>query len=50
MHKSPMAFAAAIAFLAACSDSPTTPSKASNVAGPSKLLGNGFPQGGHDYH
>jgi len=50
MHNSPIALLAAIAFLAACSDSPTTPSKASNLAGPSKLLGNGFPQGGHDYH
>jgi hypothetical protein len=49
MHKSPIALVAAIAFLAACSDSPTTPSKASNLAGPSKLLGNGFPEGGHDY-
>jgi hypothetical protein len=49
MHKSPIALLAAIAFLAACSDSPTTPSKASNLAGPSKLLGNGFPEGGHDY-
>jgi len=49
MHKSPIALLAAIAFLAACSDSPTTPSKASSLAGPSKLLGNGFPEGGHDY-
>ena len=50
MHKSPIALVAAIAFLAACSDSPTTPSKASSLTGPSKLLGNGFPSGGHDYH
>ena len=50
MHKSPIALVAAIAFLAACSDSPTTPSKVSNLAGPSRLLGNGFPSGGHDYH
>ena len=50
MHKSPIGLVAAIAFLAACSDSPTTPSKASSLTGPSKLLGNGFPQGGHDYH
>jgi len=49
MHKSPIALLTAIAFLAACSDSPTTPSKASSLAGPSKLLGNGFPEGGHDY-
>jgi hypothetical protein len=49
MHKSPIALVAAIAFIAACSDSPTTPAKASTLAGPSKLLGNGFPEGGHDY-
>jgi hypothetical protein len=49
MHKSPIALLAAVAFIAACSDAPTTPAKASALAGPSKTLGNGFPEGGHDY-
>src|SRR5262245_36810078 len=49
MNKSPIALVAAVALLAACSDSPTTPTKVSSLTGPSKLLGNGFPTGGHDY-
>jgi hypothetical protein len=49
MRKSPIAIVAAIVFVAACNDSPTTPGKLSNLSGPSKLLGNGFPEGGHDY-
>ena len=46
---SPIALVAALAFVAACNDAPTTPAKASSVVGPSRTLGNGFPEGGHDY-
>ena len=49
MRRTPIALVAALAFTAACSDSPTTPAKAVSLAGPSRTLGNGFPQGGHDY-
>ena len=48
MRMSPIALVASLAFVAACSDSPTTPAKASPLTG-SKTLGNGFPEGGHDY-
>jgi hypothetical protein len=48
MSPSPIALVAALAFVAACSDAPTTPATAP-LAGSSKLLGNGFPEGGHDY-
>ena len=48
MSPSPIALVAALAVVAACSDAPTTPAKAP-LAGSSKLLGNGFPEGGHDY-
>jgi hypothetical protein len=49
MRRSPLALVAGAAFLAACSDSPTTPTKAIPLGGPSRTLGNGFPEGGHDY-
>jgi hypothetical protein len=48
MRMSPIALVASLAFVAACSDSPTTPAKASPLTS-SKTLGNGFPEGGHDY-
>ena len=49
MQRSRFALVAAIAALAACSDTPTTPANLSSLNGPSRLLGNGFPEGGHDY-
>ena len=49
MRQSPIALIAAVAFIAACSDAPTTPAKASAISRPSATLGNGFPEGGHDY-
>lgn len=50
MRMSPIAAVAAVAFVAACSDAPTTPAtKMAAVTGPSRLLGNGFPSGGQDY-
>lgn len=49
MRTSPIALVAVIALTAACSDSPTTPVKATMPTGASRTLGNGFPQGGHDY-
>jgi hypothetical protein len=49
MRTSPIAVFAALAFVAACSDSPTTPASAAKPSGPSRTLGNGFPEGGHDY-
>ena len=50
MRMSPIAAVAALAFVAACTDAPTTPAtRAGTLAGPSRALGNGFPQGGHDY-
>lgn len=48
MRMSPIALVASLAFVAACSDSPTTPAKAPPLTS-SKTLGNGFPEGGHDY-
>jgi len=50
MRRAPLALASALVVLAACTDVPTTPPKTPNVRGPSTTLGNGFPQGGHDYH
>ena len=49
MRRSPIALLAAVAFVAACTDSPTTPAKTINPGGASRTLGNGFPEGGHDY-
>ena len=49
MRTSPIAVLATLAFVAACSDSPTTPASATKPSGPSRTLGNGFPEGGHDY-
>lgn len=49
MRTSPIAVLAAVAMIAACTDAPTTPTKATSVSRPSALLGNGFPSGGHDY-
>ena len=49
MRISPIAVLTALAFTAACSDSPTMPAKVVSLAGPSATLGNGFPEGGHDY-
>src|SRR5687768_5203305 len=44
MRTFPLSLAAIVVF-AACSEAPTTPATES----PSPALGNGFPQGGHDY-
>jgi hypothetical protein len=49
MRMSPIALVAATIFAVACSDSPAAPTKARSLAGPSRTLGNGFPQGGQDY-
>ena len=49
MRMSPIALVAAAALVAACNDAPTTPVKASALTGSSRTLGNGFPEGGHDY-
>jgi hypothetical protein len=50
MRMSPIAVVAALAFVAACTDAPTTPAaKAAALTGPSRTLGNGFPEGGQDY-
>jgi hypothetical protein len=48
MLKSPLVLGAAVAFLAACTDSPTAP-PATQSDTPLAALGNGYPQGGHDY-
>ena len=49
MRRSPITLLAAVALVAACTDSPTTPAKTINPGGASRTLGNGFPEGGHDY-
>ena len=49
MHsKSPLSLVAALFVVAACTDSPSAPT-AARTASPNAQLGNGFPEGGHDY-
>ena len=51
MHrKSLLSLVAALFVVAACTDAPSAPANAARTTKPLADLGNGFPQGGHDYH
>lgn len=51
MHsKSPLSLVAALVVVAACTDAPNAPTAGSRTPTPLATLGNGFPEGGHDYH
>lgn len=49
MHRLAPLPIAALLVLAACSENPTTAAAPRDISGPSMMLGNGFPEGGHDY-